>query len=609
LATSASDDRERVREATDIVRLVGDYVALRPRGREYVGLCPFHDDHNPSMTVVPSKQIFKCFVCNAAGDVFSFVQLFHKMTFPEAMAFLAERAGITLSARRGDNAAEESGVSRTGLLEANARAGEFFRAVLRHDEHGERARQLIERRGISPEMTDAFALGAAPDRWDGLAVTARTKGLELQAFEEAGLIKARERSGGHFDLLRNRLVFPIHDQGGRVIAFGGRCIDDEDEPKYLNSPETRVFAKSATLYGLYQASSAIRSEGEAIITEGYTDVIACHQAGVANVVATLGTALTPGHARVLRRLCERVVLLFDGDEAGQRAADRAAEVFFAEPLDVRIAVLSSVTDAKDPDELLRRPGGADLFRQAIGSSRELLSFRFERLRARLAGAGVTALAEAVQGELARLADLGLSTLPPLRRRMVIQQLARLAGVPETEIIASLPGGRRRSARPESTDPGPGVGSTAHEHLVGCILCDPTLWRSLETDDRALLMSRARAGVKEVCEAVARIADAGREPTLTRVLDELEDLAARRACTLLAEQIAGATEEDPERLQRYWTQCVLSLRDGAEREHRTGLDAIERIRSRKGDGFDGRRLPRPVVRAEIRENQGSGAGEG
>ncbi len=301
---SDRSDVDRVKDATDIVRLVGEHVALRPKGREYMGLCPFHDDHSPSMHVVPHKQFYKCFSCGAAGDVFKFVQDFLKMDFPEALEFLADRAGITLERRKRqeqDADAPADSISKKDLFAANAMAASFYRAMLKH-EQGVAGRAVIERRGISREMVEEFQLGVSPDRWDGLILTAQKQGFSAGLLGAAGLIKAREGSNGHYDAFRNRVMFPICDRTGRVIAFGARKIKDEDEPKYLNSPETRLFNKSGTLYALHLALRTIQQTRTAIITEGYTDVIACHQGGFPNAVATLGTAMTHAeHAAELRR--------------------------------------------------------------------------------------------------------------------------------------------------------------------------------------------------------------------------------------------------------------------------------------------------------------------
>jgi len=364
------DNRQSVLDATDIVELVGEHVALKSKGREFVGLCPFHEDRHPSMYVVPHKQIFHCFVCGSGGNAIDFLMKLHGMGFREALEHLANRAGMeiapfhTRSGSRSDDATPS--VSRDDLARANAFAMGFFQTILAHAEHGRAARALIESRNITPEMVEHFGIGAAPDRWDGLEQVVRGKGMSSSHFVEAGLLK--EKDGRHYDALRNRMVFPIQDQANRIVAFGARRINDEDEPKYLNSPESKLFDKGATLFGLKQAARAIQRERTCVVTEGYTDVIACHQHGFENVVATLGTALTAKHAPVLRRMCDTVILLFDGDDAGQRAADRALEVFFTEPMDVRIAVMQREGGGQDPDEILKEDNGAEMFREILSGA-------------------------------------------------------------------------------------------------------------------------------------------------------------------------------------------------------------------------------------------------
>jgi DNA primase len=606
-------DVERVRDATDLVRLVGETVALRPKGREYVGLCPFHDDHTPSMYVVPAKQIFHCFVCGAGGDAFAYVQKFHKMEFREALRFLAERAGITLTERTPRGESEPGGVeaSRADLLRACEFAAEFFRGILAHPEHGRIAREVVARRGIAPAVASQFLLGASPDRWDGLLRTLQAKGLDAGAFVAAGLVKNREESSGAYDVLRNRLIFPIQDQIGRVIAFGGRRLNDEEEPKYLNSPETRLFNKSATLYALHHAAKGIQSTRTAVITEGYTDVIACHQAGVTNAVATLGTALTREHARVLRRMCDRAVLLFDGDEAGQRAADRAVEVFFAEPLDVGIVTLSRYTDAKDPDELLKRPEGREVFARAVAGAVDLLEYRFGRLRSRLAGAGMAATAKAIEDEVAWLSEQGLREVHPVRQRLIVRRLAGLAGVDEGLILRVLPAGRRAAPAPTGRDAVTGEDEllilhgrplATIDHLLGCVLCDGTLRGALPPEDASLLApggyrSRLLAGVAQVVEDLA---GSGIKPDLASVLAAVEDAGVKQAAVSLASRIDMETDRDPERLRAFWTDCLRRARQDRAAGVASAGDVTEALRAieikrrmQTSHGADRRVLPRPT----------------
>jgi len=427
-----NDIKDRVQQATDLVRLIGEQVALRPKGKEFAGLCPFHDDKNPSMQVSPAKQIYKCFSCGAGGDAFSFVMNYHKMNFPEAIKHLAERAGIEVEEEKG-GAFGDQGAStseRKQIAAANAQAVEFFRTLLKHEEHGKIARDYIEQRGISPEMVADFQIGYGPDRWDGLVQMIQTKGWEQGGFELAGLVSQRD-SGGFYDRLRHRLIFPIFDAIGRPIAFGGRKIREEDEPKYLNSPETKLFNKSATLYGLHLAKKPIIDSKTAVIVEGYTDVIACHQGGARNVVATLGTALTGEHVAELRRYAEKVVLIFDADEAGQKAADRAVELFLTGDMDVAIAVLP---EGKDPADLMAQEGGPALWDEAVNTAQDALTYQFSRLNDQMDGTTtLTGQQKLADTYMTRLAQLGLSRTGAIRRSLVVQRLAGILHMSEQAV--------------------------------------------------------------------------------------------------------------------------------------------------------------------------------
>lgn len=439
------DDKLRVLEASDIAHVMGEYVKLVPKGREFVCLCPFHDDKNPSMYVVPHKRMYHCFVCGAGGDVFTFIQQYHGIGFGEAIKMLAERAGIELTRRRPDERAQ-SGPSRSELIDANRAAEAFFKAILATHESGEAARALIERRGISAEMIERFGIGASPDRWDGLVRTVRGKQLNESAFLLLGLLKQKE-GPEPYDALRNRLIFPIHGESGDPIAFGGRRVNDEEEPKYLNSPETPLFNKSKTLYGLPQARNAIRASGRAVIVEGYTDVIACHQAGLENVVGTLGTAFTVGHAQKLRGQCKEVVLLFDGDEAGQNAADRALEVLFGARLDIRVAMLTGQTEAKDPDELLKSEGGAAIMAGVLDRAEPVIDRWARRIREKQAAMGPAGRARYLEEQVERLADTGLESMTPIERESMLEDMAGSLGVAGRLVMDAYQRARTRGRRP------------------------------------------------------------------------------------------------------------------------------------------------------------------
>lgn len=595
--TRHHDDVQRVLDATDIVRVVGEHVSLRAKGREYVGLCPFHDDHDPSMCVVPHKQIFHCFVCGSGGSALNFVRKFHRMEFRESLEYLAQLAGIELAPRREVEAeADESAVSRADLIRANAAAEDFFLAILRHAEHGAEARAMIERRGISPETASAFGLGASPERWDGLLMTIRRKGLDERAFRHAGLLKTRD-DGSFYDAFRGRLMFPIHDQAGRIVAFGGRQLRDDGLAKYINSEETPVFRKSQSLFGLHLASRSIQKSRTAILVEGYTDVIACHQAGLDNVVAAMGTALTTEHAAVLRRLCDTVVLVFDGDRAGQQAADRATEALFAEPLDVKICDLSRATDAKDPDELLKRPDGVDVLRQAVAASADLLAFRFSRLRMRLEGSGPGAISKAIEEEIQRLVSMGLKDLTPIRRSLVTRQVALVSGVDESSVARAIAATTSRpSPTKEDSQTMPSL-LTHRESLLGCALCEPTLWERVPMEDRETLLDGHTSPASSVAKAIWELLAEARSPTLEAVLARLDSQDAE-AAVRYERFVDQTTERSLDRLHRLWDDCVVTvLRSRALAAPANGegfaarLGAIREHSVRHGPNR--RTMPRPI----------------
>lgn len=594
-----NDDRQRVLDASDIVRLVGEHVQLRPKGREFVCVCPFHDDHKPSMYVVPSKQIYHCFSCGAGGNALDFVINYFKMDFREALKFLADRAGVELTPwkPRHDQATDapdahdddEPRSSRADLFAAAAFAHDFFRTILRHAEHGAVARETVQKRAIAPQMVEEFGIGAAPDRWDGLERTIASKNMDPAPFLALGLLKRRERETGMYDALRHRLIFPIHDQIGRVIGFGGRKMRDEDEPKYLNSPESALFDKGKNLYALHLARKAIQDTKTAIITEGYTDVIACHQAGVRNVVATLGTSLTRDHARQLERLCDTVVLLFDADEAGQRAADRAIEIFFNAPIDVKMCVLPG---GKDPDELLKQEGGAERFREALAGAMDALDFRFARLRQRAAGEGMSSVAKLVENDAQRLVELGLLNLEPIRKRRVVRRLATIAGVTESDIEQTLRRHASRSAsRParvgenDATDPDAAPTGSARaglgvipngpgEQALGALLADPTLFHDLRDDEVGALEAHrfTHPACAEVAQTLLAMLHAGDDCAATSLLAAMPSANARTGAGELMMRAELPCEGDRARRLKTLRDCLARLDVAAARATATDSNA-------------------------------------
>ena len=368
---------QRIRERADIVEVVGSHLSLSKTGQNYKGLCPFHSEKTPSFTVSPSRQIFHCFGCGEGGNVFSFLMKIDGAPFPAVVRTLGEKYGIEVDQQAVSPAARQRTETRERLFAVNRDAAEFFRRTLL-EPSAQPARAYLEKRGMASSTIAQFGLGYAPAGWD-LALNALTKnGAKVEDLALAGLIVPREQAGrqgtapGYYDRFRGRVMFPIHDLQKRVIGFGGRIIGD-GEPKYLNSPETPLFSKSRTLYGLDIAREAITQADQVVIVEGYFDAIALHQAGLSNVVATLGTALTTEHIELIRRFTHHVVLVFDPDAAGVRAALRTMDLFLESGLTVQVVSLPA---GDDPDTFVRGQG-LDALVAVIRKAPSLLEFTVE----------------------------------------------------------------------------------------------------------------------------------------------------------------------------------------------------------------------------------------
>lgn len=353
-----------IRERVDLVEFIGAYVSLRRTGQNAVGLCPFHAEKRPSFTVSASKQLYHCFGCGAGGDVFAFVMQRESVSFPEAVQWLARKGGVPLPS------SESSGADRRRqmLYDIHQAAADHFRKRLSGRE-GEAARRYLQSRRLTADSLEGFGLGYASSSWDDLLNALIAKKWTAAHVQDAGLAVPRTQGGGWYDRFRNRLICPIRDVHGQVVAFGGRVLDDA-LPKYLNSPDTPIFTKGRQLFALDRARQSVAAHGVLVVVEGYFDVIAAHQAGFTNVVATLGTALTPAHLEVIRRLVTRVCLVFDPDAAGVRAAMRTVDLFA--PLDLRVDV-ASLPEGKDPDRVIHEDG-PDAFRAALEQAVSLTEF-------------------------------------------------------------------------------------------------------------------------------------------------------------------------------------------------------------------------------------------
>jgi len=434
---------QQVAQATDIVDLVGQYVALKKSGREFLGLCPFHEDHKPSMYVSPTKQIFKCFACGAGGGVYQFLMLYEKLTFPEAVRMLAERANIPVPQDAPREGGQTEGPSKKDLVAAATFAARWFRDRL-HEECGSAALQYARDRGLTEESLQRFGIGYAPDSYDALLKAARSEGYSERLLLAAGLVGQRD-GGGCYDRFRNRLMFPILDVTGKVIAFGGRALSAEERAKYLNSPETMLFDKSSSLYALNWSRDEISKGGRAIVVEGYLDALIPMQAGVGNVVATLGTALTDRHVRLLSRYANEVVLVFDADLAGTAAAERGLEIFLAQRVNVRVA---TIQQGKDPCDLVLA-GGADALRQLVAEAPDALQFVWTRRMAdyRAAGGNLADRRRAVEEFLRTVvSSASYGAIDDIRRGQLAQHIGHVLNISPGELQQQMRRLARQSTR-------------------------------------------------------------------------------------------------------------------------------------------------------------------
>jgi len=367
-----------VRSRADILSVIGDYVSLRKRGRNWVGLCPFHSEKTPSFTVSPEKAMFYCFGCNAGGNVFTFLMQIENMTFQEALRNLASRYGVTIPERPLTPADKQRRQKKENVAEVIEAAARFYTDLLLKQQEGEEGRSYLASRDFDNNVARQFRLGWSPRSWDTLLGHLKGKGFSPEDAEDAGLAVKRT-GGGHYDKFRGRIMFPILSVQGRVLGFGGRVIKDDEEPKYMNSPETAIYRKSAVLYGLHAASDAIRKQDAAIIVEGYFDCLALYKHGFFNAIATCGTALTVEHVRMLSRYTKNLYPLFDADEAGRKAARRALEVILA----ASARAFSVALPSGDPDSFLAEEG-PEKMAELLEDAPPLLKVTLEEI---IAGAG------------------------------------------------------------------------------------------------------------------------------------------------------------------------------------------------------------------------------
>jgi len=423
-----NDIRETVRDRTDIVQLIGESVALTAvhGGREFKALCPFHDDHNPSMVVYPQRRSFRCWVCNTGGDVFDFIMEREKVGFREALEILARRANIALP-ERSAGPRPSPGLDKPALFEVLLWAQELFHQTFLKDPSAAKARDYVRSRRLTDETIRQWRIGYHPNSWDWLQLQARGK-FPPALLLAARLIGERENGQGHYDNFVDRVLFPIQNERGQAIAFGGRVYDggvDRDRGKYWNSPESDLFPKRKTLYGFHHARDPIQKSKTALVVEGYTDCIACHQHGVTNVVATLGTALTDQHCTILKRFAQKVVLLYDGDEAGQKSSEKVIAQLLAEDIDLRVL---SLPGECDPDEFLAEEG-PEALRERIETAPEAWEFKLRVVEQRYSNKTVDGR-QRILDEMLTLLAAAPKMSRHVREALLLSSLAHRLNLPE-----------------------------------------------------------------------------------------------------------------------------------------------------------------------------------
>ena len=532
MARFTRDSVDRVKDAADIVEIVSAHTDLQQRGQDYWGNCPFHDERTPSFKVNPRDKLYYCFGCEASGDVFRFVEEKEGLDFAAAVESLAERYGVELQRENEDPRAEERRRRKARLWELLEKTAKFYERYLWEADKAERARAYLAERGLGEDVLRRFSVGMAPSAWDRVLTGSQRAGFKVEELLAAGLIQ-KGRQGGHYDRFRNRITFPIRDQRGRVLGFGARALTPDSKPKYLNSPEGELYRKSHTLYGIDRARGPIAKARRAIVVEGYTDVLALHQAGVEETVAIMGTAITPEQVTMLAGLTDSVVLALDADRAGADAMIRAQKVAGGKSLELRVAAMP---EGEDPADMLGE-GALDRFMALVDGAIDLPSFRVDIALGR-GELGSLAGRERVLGEVAPvLKAMGETALG-------FDELVRKVA-DRLDTDASLVLERVRSA-PDAGAEAQGNGAARPPRPVAVSLTPR------ETRERALLamcIAEPEAGRRFIEELTEEHLSASGRPALRWLREHLDDPMAGlprddAALTSLITELAMRAESEP-----------------------------------------------------------------
>ncbi len=590
----ANDAKEQVRQSIDIVDLVGGYIQLRRQGRNFVGICPWHDDSRPSLNVNPQRQSWKCWVCDVGGDVFSFVMKAEGLEFREALELLAEKSGVTLRPQQGGPGGQPSspGSDKRKLLDVVAWAEDQFHRFLLEAPDAEVARSYLADRGLTPETIRKFHLGFSPNRWDWLLERARTKQFPAALLERAGLAIPRDMEGGHYDRFRGRVLFSIRDARSRPIAFGGRVLPqfaEDRTAKYINSPETPLFSKSRELYGLDAARDGIAREKQVVVLEGYTDCLMAHQHGLTNMVAVLGTALGEAHLQVLRRFTDSIVLVLDGDDAGRRRTneiiDALLALFVRNQIDLRILTLP---EGLDPCDFIASQG-SEAFRQLLAGAVDALEHKFHSVTHGLdLSTDTHRAAEAVEQVLATLAQLRPASSDAasptlLREQQMLGRIARQFRLPEEQLRNRMTALRRaRQSRPtnmrrdaaETSAPAERSAPLAawDRDLLALVLLEPAYLTRIEAaTNRPKFTSTAAQRIYSKCVELART---GQPIDFGMLLLEFDDAETKSVLVSLDEFCQDEQRQQGDR--ELWLQDLLSAADRRqdEQQRRQSLAAAK-----------------------------------
>jgi DNA primase len=429
VALFSAQSVDRVRQAADIVEIVSAHSDLRQQGGRWVGLCPFHEERTPSFSVNPADKLYYCFGCEAGGDVFRFVQEKEGVEFPEAVELLAERYGVELEREQEDPKAEARRKQRDRLRQLLERTSAFYASYLWESEEAAKARDYLGERGLEEEVLRDFGIGYAPSAWDQILTRGQRAGFSVDELRAAGLVQ-KGRGGGVYDRFRERITFPVRDARGRVLGFGARAMRSEQGAKYVNSAEGELYRKSETLYGIDRARGTIAKAGRAVVVEGYTDVLALHQAGVAEAVGVMGTAVTEQQVAMLSGQVAEVVLALDADRAGQEAMLRAQRKAAGRKMRIRVAAMP---EGEDPAELIAEKGGAERFRELVESALELPEFQVGLV---LDGAELTSPAERDRA-LGEVAPVLKAMGESISRDELVRSVAERIEVPPEMVVARM----------------------------------------------------------------------------------------------------------------------------------------------------------------------------